>query len=364
MFKDEMTPKERNKAYFKGDEVDRLPCSLSLGETATSFFNINQREYYFSPEIMAGVEIEVDKMFGQDNSGAKIGLLGMGEAIGSEIGYSDDNLAYLKKPILSGYDMLDSLKVPNPYSDGRLPLVLKTLEILQKELGDKKNIGLNMGGPLSVASTIRGTKEIMKDLRKNKENLHKLLMFSTECNLEFVKVLYNDFGIVPSIAEPLASLNLISPKMFEEFPKVYLKMQVDGIKKITGKSPSLHICGKTKSIWPIIKEIGFSGFSVDNCEDLEELKNEIGDSLCISGNVDPVDIIKSGTIEDVERETLKCLVKGMDSKKGFILSPGCQIPKDTLKENLEVIMNTVRKYTRNASIGKSVNLLIAKNEKM
>ena len=355
MFKDEMTPKERSKAYFSGKEVDRLPCSLALGETATSLFNINQKDYYFSPELMAQVEIETDKLFGADSSGGKIGLLGMGEALGSEIEYSDDNLAYLKNPILKSYDMLDSLSLPNPYKDGRLPLVLKTLDILTKELGDKKDIGLNMGGPLSVASTLRGTKEMLKDFRKNPENIHKLLEFAVECNLEYIKVVYNDFGIVPSIAEPLASLNLISPKMFNEYAAKYLKMQLDGIKKITGSSTGLHICGKTKAIWNDIANIGFSSFSLDNCEDMEELKNEVGDKIVISGNIDPVEIIKNGSVEDIERETLNCIVKAIDSKKGYTVCPGCQIPKYTPEKNIHAIIDTVRKHTRGAVIGKSLN---------
>ncbi len=31
-FKDEMTAKERSESYFKGEEVDRLPCAIMFEE--------------------------------------------------------------------------------------------------------------------------------------------------------------------------------------------------------------------------------------------------------------------------------------------------------------------------------------------
>ncbi len=45
-FKDEMTAKERSKAYFKGEEVDRLPCAIMFEETAAVYAGISTKEYY------------------------------------------------------------------------------------------------------------------------------------------------------------------------------------------------------------------------------------------------------------------------------------------------------------------------------
>lgn len=43
----EMTPKERKIAYARGEEVDRIPTSLSAGETAPPLYGISIRDYYF-----------------------------------------------------------------------------------------------------------------------------------------------------------------------------------------------------------------------------------------------------------------------------------------------------------------------------
>ena len=46
----EMTPKERKIAYARGEEVDRIPTSLSAGETAPPLYGISIRDYYFSAD--------------------------------------------------------------------------------------------------------------------------------------------------------------------------------------------------------------------------------------------------------------------------------------------------------------------------
>ena len=36
---------------------------------------------------------------------------------------------------------------------------------------------------------------------------------------------------------------------------------------------------------------GISAFSVDNCENMEDLKNQYGDKIAVVGNIDPVDLL-------------------------------------------------------------------------
>ena len=43
----EMTPKERKIAYARGEEVDRIPTSLSAGETAPPLYGISIRAIIF-----------------------------------------------------------------------------------------------------------------------------------------------------------------------------------------------------------------------------------------------------------------------------------------------------------------------------
>lgn len=353
-FREEMTAKERSRAYFNGEEVDRLPCALMFEETAAVYAGLSTREYYFNSDKMLEAEKFIVRKLGVESAGINVTLRGMGEALGSQMGYSDNRASFLIDPVLKDYKMLDNMEIVNPYKDGRLPIVLESLGKIQKELGDEVNVGSGVSGPISAASSVRGTSNLMRDFVKNKEGVHKLLGFMTECNLAFIKAVYSEYGLMCGIGDPLACANLISPKQFEEFVEPYLKKTIDGIYKITGKKPSLHICGKTKHLWTRLANMNISTFSVDNCEDIEELKNTLGNKVCIVGNVDPVSVIRNGTIDDVYKAVKLCIEKAADSPNGYIVGSGCDIPAGAPIENLKAFIDATKKYSSGIRKGQKI----------
>ena len=47
LIRTEMTPLERAKAYAAGEEVDRIPTTLSEGETIPPLYGYKMHDYYF-----------------------------------------------------------------------------------------------------------------------------------------------------------------------------------------------------------------------------------------------------------------------------------------------------------------------------
>ncbi len=80
------------------------------------------------------LEAEVFKVreLGAESAGINVTLRGMGEALGSKMGYPSDRASYLIDPVLKDYKMLDNMDVVNPYRDGRLPIILKALGKIKK----------------------------------------------------------------------------------------------------------------------------------------------------------------------------------------------------------------------------------------
>lgn len=352
ILKDELTPKERAILYKSGKEVDRLPCSFSLSETAPVMYGLNISDYYYSSEMMIEMERNLARDFNVDSMGVGLGLRGIGEALGSKLKYPKDSVSFVVEPVLKDYSMLDSLDIIDPYKDGRMPAIIEALKVLTDEFSNERFIGSSLAGPISNVVAIRGAENILKDTVKNKANLHKLLKYTVKCMLRYTEVVYKECGSNVSLAEPVASSNLISLTQFKEFVKPYLEEFVLGVKEITGSAPSIHICGKTKDRWQDLVDVGLSAFSVDNCEDLEEVKKAIGNSMGISGNVPPVEIMRNGSINDVMESVKECILKGSDNPCGFTLSPGCQIPVGTPIENIHAFMNAARMYSKNAVKGK------------
>ena len=130
----------------------------------------------------------------------------------------------------------------------------------------------------------------------------------------------------------------------------YIKQAVERMNKFQG-STGIHICGHTRDRWEEVIGTGVSGFWVDNCESLQELKECYGDKVAISGNVPPVDVLKNGTFEEIDQAIKKCIIEAGDNPRGYNLCPGCTTPIDTTKENMVAFMNAAAKYGRGARKG-------------
>ncbi len=338
---DEMTPRERMEAFARGDEIDRVPCCPIMGETCAPIFGIYPAQHNHSSELMMKVEVEVFKMFRADGAGIGTGLRGVAEAMGTELVYPEKSISYVKNPVLKSYEDLGKIKPADPRKDGRLPIILDALDMIDKEIGHEVEVSTDIAGPFSVAAAVRGTENLLKDLRKNPKELHYLLDIITESNLRFIdEACKMGFGV--GFSDPVSSQSMISIKQFEEFVKPYMKRCMDRIAKWRGSGGGLHICGKSKGIWESMVDCGISVLSIDNIEDIEEAKNAVGDRVVIMGNIKPVETVKYGSIQDIYQEARECIEKGNDSPEGFILSTGCQIPIGTPPENIKAVMDAAR----------------------
>ena len=76
-----------------------------------------------------------------------------------------------------------------------------------------------------------------------------------------------------------------------------------------------------------------------------------GDKIAISGNLSPVDVLKEGTIEDIEEHVKRCIAQAGDNPCGYNLCPGCTTPVGTSKEHMIAFMNAAAVYGKGARKG-------------
>lgn len=340
---DEMTPKERAAAISSGKPVDRIQCCPLMGEVGAKFIGVKISKLCFDHKLMVDTEINSYKTLHFDGAGIGPNLFGIAEAMGTVLAYPDNEMPYVDIPILKNYDDIGKLTPVNPHKDGRLPLFLEACKIINDKIGDEVGVSSGLGGPFTTAASLRGTEYFLRDTIKNPEWVHMLLEISTQSIFNYIDAV-SDIGIKPSLAEPVSSLNVISPKQFRTFVKPYLKKCVDRIIDRWGSGPSIHVCGNTKGIWEDLVDIGAQVLSVDNVVDMEEVKKSVGSRVTIMGNVKPVETVCNGGKDEIFNAVKECIRKSYDSPKGFILSTGCKIPMQTPKENVEFFMEAARKY--------------------
>jgi uroporphyrinogen decarboxylase len=74
--------------------------------------------------------------------------------------------------------------------------------------------------------------------------------------------------------------------------------------------------------------LGANILNVDSLVELPVVKQKLGDQLCVKGNFDPVRILLQGMLDPVRAAARRCISEGGQGG-GFILSPGCEAPRDT-----------------------------------
>lgn len=354
---DTMTPMERNIAYAKGERVDRIPVGVSFGETAANYFDISIKDMYFDSNLIANLEkLKIEKL-GVEGASVLLMNVGIGHALGSKIAFYDDRVSSIVDPVLIDYNMLDDLILVDPEKDGTLPYLLEALDILNHDLTEEP-VKLTIAGPITQAHGIRGESQLLKDTLKQPDNLRKLLDYTIANLLTFVSKANQ---VVPNLAtsinDPLASPNIISPHSFEKIIYPALDKLVNGIIEITGRPPGLHICGRTKPVWKHLKMLNIASFSVDNIEDMYEVKEYFGDKMMIVGNVPPVTVISNGGKKDIFKSVKDCLTKASDSPNGYTLAAGCAIPPTAPLENIKAFKDAARYYSQGIRKGELIKIV-------
>lgn len=353
-YPDTMTNMERMKAYAMGEKVDRIPFSLAGADSLVGLYGYTEAEYRDSLDVQFDVANKVREEFCGSGMFAttNLSLHGLGIAMGSTPVYPENNFEYIKDFVIKDYSDLDAL-VFDPETNPYLQEKIKRAHEIRERMGGRCMVVTGGAGPMTAAISLREPELFLRDLSRDKENAHRLLDFCVKSTLKWIEYNCKEFGKIPvALSDPGTSANLIGKKAYLEFSKPHTADLLNGIKEITGSIPGIHICGKTKHIWNDLVDLGFPSFSVDNCEDLEELKHTIGDKMKISGNVPPTEVMRFGTIDDVIESVKTCLIKGSDSPCGFSLAVGCQVPLGTPRENLEAYMYAARRYGRGAQKGK------------
>lgn len=342
---DQMTPLERKTAMEEGKDYDRVPCIPFMGELKCIMSGIRIWDAWHDPKKMAEAEIIPYNRYGYDRMVIGPNTRGITEALGGEFVYPENAIPYMETPFLKDYGQLDEMQPVEARKNPRIEPFCEAAGILQEKAAKIVPVETSIGGPFTIASNLRGVEYLLRDCRKCPGNVHRLLRIITDSQKSCID-LAAAYGLGVAMADPVANPGLIGPRMYEKFVYPYTKELTEYALKQTGKKVSLHMCGKTYSIWEYLRKYPLNELSLDNIIDLERAVDELGAYVTIAGNVDPVEIIMNGTTEEITRSVENCIDVGKRAEKGFHLATGCDIPELTAPEKIDVMMRAARDYFR------------------
>lgn len=340
LFKDEMTPMERAVALAKGQAIDRIQCNPNLSNGIARISGCKISEFNHSARALADAVIATHRRFGGDGAKVFTDLFLISEAMGAKMKFPEDDTVDLLTPAIKDVSEIANLEPINPYKAGRLPIHIEAMKYVYNEIGKEVPCSALLVGPFTSAFFLIGVEKMTKMMLKDPGTVHKLCEVSLQSCINFAEAAIAQ-GVSISIAEPLSSCTVVSPKHFREFSAPYTKRFIDFIKS-KGVGTSIHICGKTEGIWNDLVNIGVGAISIDNVASLKKCVETVGDKVKIMGNIDPSSVMYAGTREDVRIATIKCVQDGYKSPKGYGIMSGCGLPVETPIENIDAMLDASR----------------------
>lgn len=330
----ELSYKERFLRSLRLESVDRVPmpafCTHPLVELMEQTA-LSAPDIHYKRDDMVKFALAAYEILGLE--GVRLPTDGAfeAEAIGCpiDIGAMDRNPSIANHPF-----KLDDIRIPNDFlSKERIPIYLEAVKTVKRQVGDDIPVTAHFQGPLTMASQMIGAETFLFGLTDKEKEIKALLDIVTGICIKMGNALNEAGADILQLPDGMATSEIISPQMFEEFVQPCFQ-------KILRSIPCpvvLHICGNTTPILPLLKEMGAAGFSFDVKVSVSDAKKILGAKMSLIGNISTQETLLHGNKDDVHRECLAAIRSGIN-----VLAPSCGFAPHTPLENIKEMINTAK----------------------
>ena len=244
----------------------------------------------------------------------------------------------LTAPAISGLDRLDSLDLKAALANPINQSINEAVGLTAEGMGQKAMLFHTVWGPFTTAARVLGAESLMMATVTDPQGLARLIEICTEYLWGICEgVMQHEDVMGINLSEPVSSCDMIGPPTFRQFVAPAIA-QLIKLCKDAGKYITVHICGNSTPLLDDIVELAPHGFSLENKVDLAVARQVLGGKVCALGNVAPTGVLLSGSPDDVRAESRECLAKWGDAP-GYILTTGCDFPKEVPLENLMAMLD-------------------------
>ena len=254
------------------------------------------------------------------------------EAFGADIVFDDNEVPTVSGRLLTSAADVEALQIPT-LDAKRVPEYLKANRLAAAEL----DVPLFGGciGPFSLAGRLYDMTELMMAMYIEPDTANLLLDKCTQFILEYCKQIKASGSAGVVMAEPAAGL--LSNDDCQAYSSRFVKTIVDAVQD-DNFVVMLHNCGNTGQCTKAMIDTGAAALHFGNKIDMAQVLAEVPSDIVVSGNIDPVEVMKFGTPQQVA-DAAKSLLALAEKHNNFILSTGCDVPPETPFENIESLFN-------------------------
>ena len=325
---------ERVSNLLDGKPVDRTPVMPITMMFAADYAGIPYGHYVSDYRLLVEAQLRVAEDFGFDQVSCISDPCREAADCGGAIAYYDNQPPAIMEDqaLLAEKKTLLGLKPPDPLGGGRMHDRVKGAALFREKVGGSLFIEGWVEGPCAQGADLRGINTLMLDFLEDPAFVEDVFAFALDMEIEFARAQIEAGADVIGVGDAAASL--VGPALYEAYIWPYEKRLVDGIKAMGGRV-RLHICGDTRHIFEGMGRLGCDIVDLDWMNPLDAARKAMGPDQVLSGNVDPVALLRNQNREAVEQALRRCEAEAAGN---YIFAAGCEITRDTAHDNVHAFL--------------------------
>jgi uroporphyrinogen decarboxylase len=338
---------EMLKKIINGEKVRPLPIGfIADSPWLPGWYGIRILDYFSNDELWLKANLKAIRDFPDimflPGFWSEYGMCTEPSAFGARCRFPQDEFPHAHAVIKSPEE-IESLVVPEPETDGLLPMILNRLKLAQphiEDAGHKIRFAVARG-PLNIASFLMGATELMMAMLTNPESIDTLMQKITAFLKKWLQIQRETFSSVDGIFLLDDIIGFIGEPEFRRFGLPYFKDLYNANVAVK----FLHNDAQCRVSMPFLPEIGVNLFNMGFDVTLNEIKERTNNQVTLVGNIPPRDVLANGKPEDVT----KCVIELLDSlqdKSRVIVSCGGGLPPGVSSANLTAFIQAVKTYAK------------------
>ncbi|TWT83440.1 Uroporphyrinogen decarboxylase [Planctomycetes bacterium CA13] len=329
-----MNGRERYLGILKSQPVDWLPRTPILMQYAAEYIGSNYAAFASDYRILVQSNRKCAEDFGIDQVSCISDPYRETQGFGATIKYVNDGPPHSTHPLEETKD-LSVLLSPDPLSSERMHDRVKAAEKYKSEGQGEYSILGWVEGPAAEAADLRNLMNFLFDLMDDEAFACELMDRCVDVAIAFAQAQVDAGCDTIGIGDAIASQ--IDPRTYEKVIQPREKRLVNAIQEM-GAYVKLHICGNITHLLPGIADLGVDILDVDHMVDMSTVRDTVGSAVALTGNLDPVSVIRNGTPELIREATLAAY-KAVGNP--YFVNAGCEIPAATPAANLKAFCEPV-----------------------
>jgi uroporphyrinogen decarboxylase len=336
------------KTCARGEKLASPPVALIVDSPwIPGYLGLSMLDYLSLPEVWLEANLKIRREFPEviflPGFWVETGMTAEPSAFGCRISFYPD-----KTP--SAHPLIESpaegarLTTPNPLTDGFMPLILNWYRFLEPRIEDAGEVVKVVAarGPLTVATHLMGVTNFLLGLKLDPAGTHDLLRKTTTLVRNWLEAQAGALHAVEGILVLDDIAGFLSLKDYRQFAHPYLKEIFDAF-PVPVKI--FHNDTDNPVSFTELSDLGIHLFNFTHLQPLAKVREQVGPSICLMGNVPPLDVLVRGDRAAVVDAARACL-QTHEGRPGLLLSAGGGTSPGTPGTNIRALVEAAQEAGR------------------